>query len=168
MQMVSHGVMTALFFGVIGMIYQRTHTRQISELGGVLYQAPFIGSAFLIAGLCSLGLPGMSGFVSEMTIFVGSWERAGIFYRVATLIACSSIVITAVYILRAVGSVIWGEVRNKAVKNMTDATPSERLASVLLIAAIFLIGTCPFWVIRLIDSDSLVIAQRLLTQAFQY
>lgn len=152
MQMVSHGIMTALFFGVIGMIYQRTHTRQIKELGGVLKQAPFIGSVFLIAGLCSLGLPGMSGFVSEMTIFVGSWERTGLFYRVATLLACSSIVITAVYILRAVGSVVWGAVRSKAVLSMTDATPAERLASILLVAAIFLIGTCPFWVVSLINN----------------
>lgn len=111
----------------------------------------------------------MSGFVSEMTIFVGSWERTGVFYRVATLIACSSIVITAVYILRAVGSVIWGEVRNKAVRTMTDATPAEKLASVLLIAAIFLIGTCPFCVIRLIDSDSPgQLPNGLLTQTFQY
>lgn len=168
MQMVSHGIMTALFFAVIGMIYQRVHTRQMDELGGVLRQTPFIGSVFMLAGLCSLGLPGMSGFASEMTIFVGSWERTGLFYRIATLLACASIVITAVYILRAVGSVIWGAVRNKAVLSMTDATPVERLASVLLIAAIFLIGTCPFWVVRLIDSDSLAIASRLLTRVFLY
>lgn len=164
MQMVSHGVMTALFFGVIGMIYQRTHTRQVNELGGVLQQAPFIGSVFLIVGLCSLGLPGMSGFVSEMTVFTGSWERTGIFYRIATVLACASIVVTAVYILRAVGSVIWGAVHTKAVEGMTDATLSERVASVLLVAAIFIIGTCPFWLVRLIENDSLSIARRLLTQ----
>lgn len=152
MQMVSHGIMTALFFAVIGMIYQRTHTRQFDELGGVLQKAPFIGSVFLLAGLCSLGLPGMSGFVSEMTIFVGSWERSGLFYKIATLVACSSIVITAVYILRAVGRVVWGEARSKAVQAMTDATPVERLASVLLVAAIFLIGTCPFWMVSLINN----------------
>lgn len=168
MQMVSHGIMTALFFGIIGMVYQRTHTRQINELGGILHQTPFIGSMFLIVGLCSLGLPGMSGFVSEMTVFVGSWERTGLFYRIATVIACASIVVTAVYILRAIGSVIWGSVRNEAVKKMVDATPSERVASILLATAIFLIGTCPFWVVRLIENDSLAIARRLLTQAFQY
>lgn len=167
MQMVSHGIMTALFFGVIGMIYQRTHTRQIHELGGVLQKAPFIGSVFLLVGLCSLGLPGMSGFVSEMTVFVGAWERTGVFYRVATLLACASIVVTAVYILRAVGSVLWGTVKSDAVKVMTDATPVEKLASVLLLAAIFLIGTCPFWVIRLIENDSLGIAGRLFTEALQ-
>ena len=167
MQMVSHGVMTALFFGVIGMIYQRTHTRQINELGGILHQTPFIGSVFLIVGLCSLGLPGMSGFVSEMTIFTGSWERTGLFYRIATVLACASIVVTAVYILRAVGSVIWGAVRTETVRKMTDASWSERFASLLLVAAIFLIGTCPFWIVRLIESDSFAIARRLLTQAVQ-
>ena len=103
-----------------------------------------------------------------MTVFVGSWERTGLFYRIATVIACASIVVTAVYILRAIGSVIWGSVRNEAVRKMADATPSERVASILLAAAIFLIGTCPFWVVRLIENDSLAIARRLLTQAFQY
>ena len=76
MQMVSHGLMTALFFAVIGMIYERTHTRQVNEMGGLLKTMPFISTVLFITGLCSLGLPGLSGFVAEMTIFVGSWEHA--------------------------------------------------------------------------------------------
>src|SRR5207249_2956895 len=102
MQMVSHGLMTALFFAVIGMIYDRTHTRQVSEMGGLMKVTPFISTVLFIVGLCSLGLPGLSGFVAEVTVFVGSWEKAGTFYRVATIAACLSIVVTAVYILRAV------------------------------------------------------------------
>jgi NADH-quinone oxidoreductase subunit M len=70
MQMVSHGLMTALFFAAIGMIYDRTHTRLVSQLGGLLKMMPFIGTVFFIAGLCSLGLPGFSGFVAEMTVFM--------------------------------------------------------------------------------------------------
>lgn len=165
MQMVSHGVMTALFFAVIGMIYQRTHTRQMDEMSGVLKQSPFIGSLFIIVGLCSLGLPGMSGFVSEMTLLVGSWERTGLFYRVATILACTSIVITAVYILRAIGKVVWGEVHHRTVAGISDATTSERLVGVLLVAAIFFIGSFPFWITQLLDADSLEIAKRLLASA---
>jgi NADH-quinone oxidoreductase subunit M len=162
MQMVSHGIMTALFFASIGMIYDRAHTRQVDELGGMLKQMPFIGSAFIISGLCSLGLPGFSGFVSEMTVFVGSWERTGIFYRVATILACASIVVTAVYILRAVGFAIWGTVTNKEYLKFKDASWSERSAAVLLILGILLIGLAPFLLTNLIDIDTTSIAQRFI------
>ena len=103
MQMVSHGLMTALFFAVIGMIYERTHTRQVSEMGGLLKRMPFIATVLFIVGLCSLGLPGLSGFVAEMTVFMGSWQHPELHSEeVATILACLSIVVTAVYILRAV------------------------------------------------------------------
>jgi NADH-quinone oxidoreductase subunit M len=154
MQMISHGIMTALFFAAIGMIYDRAHTRNADELGGMLKQIPFIGSLFMIAGLCSLGLPGFSGFVSEMTVFVGSWERVGMFYRIATILAGASIVVTAVYILRAIGTAIWGTVTNKEYLHFTDATWNEKLAAVLLVAGIIFIGIFPFWLTRLIESDA--------------
>src|SRR4029453_10560217 len=98
----SHGLMTALFFALIGMIYERTHTRDIRLMGGLMKVIPFLAVCYMIAGFASLGLPGLSGFVAEMNIFVGSFERASIFYKIATVIACASIVITAVYILRVV------------------------------------------------------------------
>jgi NADH-quinone oxidoreductase subunit M len=112
-QMVSHGLMTALFFAVIGMIYERTHTRMVAEMGGLMKVMPFVTTVMFIAGLCSLGLPGFSGFVAEMTVFMGGWERAGTFYRVATVLACMSIVVTAVYILRAIGSTAMGPITNE-------------------------------------------------------
>jgi NADH-quinone oxidoreductase subunit M len=161
MQMVSHGIMTALFFAAIGMIYERAHTRQADELGGVLKQTPFIGTAFIIAGLCSLGLPGFSGFVSEMTVFVGSWERTGMFYKIATILACASIVVTAVYILRAIGIAIWGTIKNKEFESFTDASWSEKTASILLILGIVFIGIFPFWLTKLIGSDVTVIFSAL-------
>jgi NADH-quinone oxidoreductase subunit M len=163
MQMVSHGLMTALFFAAIGMIYDRAHTRQVNELGGMLKQIPFIGSAFIISGLTSLGLPGFSGFVSEMTIFIGSWERSGIFYRGATILAAASIVVTAVYILRAIGFAIWGSVTNKDFLKLKDATWSERTATVLLVAGILLIGMAPFLFVHLIDMDTTTIYQKLIS-----
>ncbi len=103
MQMVSHGLMTAVFFAAIGMIYSRTHTREVARLGGLLKVTPFISTVFVIAGLCSLGLPGLSGFVAEITVFMGSWQNTGAWYRLATILACASIVVTAVYIFRATG-----------------------------------------------------------------
>ncbi|MDP4209563.1 MAG: NADH-quinone oxidoreductase subunit M [Bacteroidota bacterium] len=164
-QMVSHGVMTALFFATIGMIYDRAHTRQADELGGVLKQIPFIGTTFIIVGLCSLGLPGFSGFVSEMTVFVGSWEHPGVWYKVATILACASIVVTAVYILRAVGLAIWGTIKNKEFEQLKDARWNERLATVLLVVGILIIGLCPFWITKLVDSDSLIIFNKLISVA---
>lgn len=163
MQMVSHGIMTALFFASIGMIYDRAHTRQADELGGMLKQIPFIGTAFIISGLCSLGLPGLSGFVSEMTLFVGSWERTGLFYRIATIMACASIVVTAVYILRAIGFAVWGSIRNKEFLLLKDATWSERTAVILLVAGIVLMGVAPFLVTSLVDADTSAIYSRFLS-----
>src|SRR6201995_5303778 len=89
MQMVSHGLMTALFFAAIGMIYDRTHTRIASQLGGLLKIMPFISTVFVLAGLCSLGLPGLSGFVAEMTVILGSGGRSGTLYRLGLgLVRC--------------------------------------------------------------------------------
>ena len=144
MQMVSHGLMTALFFAGIGMIYDRAHTRQVAQLGGMMKVMPFISTIFVIAGLCSLGLPGFSGFVAEMTVFMGSWQNADTFYRLATIAACASIVVTAVYILRAVGSAIMGPIENKEFFSLRDASWNEKLAAGILIVGIVAIGVAPF------------------------
>ena len=168
MQMISHGIMTALFFAAIGMIYERAHTRMAGDLGGMLKQMPFIGTAFIIAGLCSLGLPGFSGFVSEMTIFVGSWERTGIFYRVATILACASIVVTAVYILRAIGFAIWGTIKNKEFALLKDASWNEKAASILLVIGIVLIGVFPFLLTKLIEGDTLTIFNKIMSIALAH
>ena len=144
MQMVSHGLMTALFFAAIGMMYSRTHTRLVSQLGGLLKVMPFISSIFIIAGLVSLGLPGFSGFVSEMTVFVGSWQNPNMWYRIATILSCASIVVTAVYILRAAGSSVMGPIKNDHYQSLTDALWNERLAAVVLLSGIVVIGMAPF------------------------
>ena len=161
MQMVSHGLMTALFFAVIGMIYDRTHTRQVAQLGGLMKMMPFISTVFVIAGLCSLGLPGFSGFVAEMTVFMGSWEKADAFYRIATIIACASIVVTAVYILRATGKAIMGPIINEEHLSLADATWNEKLAAGLLILGIIVIGIVPFLLKDLINPGTEVIIQKI-------
>lgn len=160
-QMVSHGLMTALFFAAIGMIYERTHTREISQLGGVLKTIPFIGTVYMIAGLCSLGLPGFSGFVAEMTIFMGAWQRPELFYRVATILACASIVVTAVYILRAAGKAVMGPINKEEYNHLKDARWNEKFASALLIVAILAIGITPFLIMDLISPGTQLIIQNL-------
>jgi len=163
MQMVSHGLMTALFFAVIGMIYDRTHTRQVAQLGGMMKMMPFISTVFVIAGLCSLGLPGFSGFVAEMTVFMGSWEKADAFYRIATIIACASIVVTAVYILRATGKAIMGPVVNNEHLALGDANWNEKLAAGLLIVGIVIIGIAPFLLKDLIELGTEIIINKVAT-----
>lgn len=145
LQMISHGLMTALFFALIGMIYGRTHTRMINEMGGLMKVMPFLGVAYVIAGLASLGLPGLSGFVAEMTIFVGSFQHTDTFHRVVTIVAVSSIVITAVYILRVVGALLFGPIKNDHYLHLDDAKWYEKLSTVTLILAIAAIGIAPLW-----------------------
>ena len=161
MQMVSHGLMTALFFAVIGMIYDRTHTRQVSEMGGLLKTMPFIGSVLFIVGLCSLGLPGLSGFVAEMTVFMGSWENPDRFSRIATILSCLSIVVTAGYILRAVGKVAMGPIRTDFAA-LPDASWNEKLAAIVLVVGILAIGTAPFWLNDLVNPATEIIKQKLM------
>lgn len=143
MQMLSHGLMTALFFALIGMIYGRTHTRDITKMGGLMKIMPFLAVCYVIAGFASLGLPGLSGFVAEMTIFVGSFEHADMFHRVFTIVACCSIVITAVYILRVVGKLLLGPVQDEHHLALNDAEWWERTATVTLIVSVAAIGCFP-------------------------
>lgn len=150
LQMISHGLMTALFFALIGMIYGRTHTRMINEMGGLMKVIPFLSVIYVIAGLASLGLPGLSGFVAEMTIFVGSFQHTDTFHRVATIVAISSIVITAVYILRVVGILLLGPIKNDHYLDMKDAQWFEKLSTVTLVIFIAIIGLTPFWLSNLI------------------
>ena len=143
MQMLSHGLMTALFFALIGMIYGRTHTRDIRLMGGLMQIMPYLCVCYVIAGMASLGLPGLSGFVAEMTIFVGSFQHIDLFHRIFTIAACCSIVITAVYILRVVGKILFGPVQDKHHLELTDATWWERLSTVTLIVSVAAIGCFP-------------------------
>jgi NADH-quinone oxidoreductase subunit M len=162
LQMISHGLMTALFFALIGMIYSRTHTRMINEMGGLMKVIPFLSVAYVIAGLASLGLPGLSGFVAEMTVFTGSFQNPDLFHRIATIVAVSSIVITAVYILRVVGRLLLGPVTNDHFSELPKAQWYERLSTVSLILVIAAIGIAPLWLSNTILNSLQPIIERLL------
>lgn len=155
LQMLSHGLMTALFFALIGMIYGRTHTRDIREMSGLMKVMPFLSVCYVIAGLANLGLPGLSGFVAEMTIFVGSFAVNDVFHRTLTIIATTSIVITAVYILRLIGKVLYGNVENAEHLKLTDATWDEKLTLICLIVAIAGLGLMPWGVSNMISESVL-------------
>ncbi len=145
LQSLSHGFMTALFFALIGMIYSRTQTRDIYKLGGLLKVIPFISVIYVIVGLASLGLPGLSGFVAEMNIFVGAFQHEDMFYRVSTIIVVSAIVVTAVYILRAAGIMLMGPIKNEAYLNLPKVTWYEKTGILLLLIPIVGMGVAPLW-----------------------
>lgn len=145
LQSLSHGFMTALFFALIGMIYGRTHTRDIHKLGGLLKVIPFISAIYVIAGMASLGLPGFSGFVAEMNIFVGAFQHEDLFHRVATIVSVSAIVVTAVYILRVVGTMLMGPIKNEEYLTLEKVTWYEKIGILLLLIPIVGIGVAPLW-----------------------
>ena len=151
LQMLSHGLMTALFFAVIGMIYHRCGTRDVRRLGGLMKIMPFLAVAYVVAGLANLGLPGFSGFVAEMNIFVGSFENPDLFHRTCTIIACTSIVITAVYILRVVGKILYQQVPDQAYYKLSDASWDERIAVGGLIFCVAGLGMAPLWAQNIIN-----------------
>ena len=161
LQMLSHGLMTALFFALIGMIYGRTHTRDIREMGGMMKIMPYLGVCYMIAGFASLGLPGLSGFVAEMTIFFGAFQDGDMFHRIFVIAATTSIVITAVYILRVVGKLILGPVQNEHHLELTDATWWERLSTATLIICLAGIGFFPNWINETIQQSFVPIINAL-------
>lgn len=161
LQMLSHGLMTALFFALIGMIYGRTHTRDVRKLGGLMKIMPFLSVGYVIAGLANLGLPGFSGFIAEMTIFVGSFANNDTFHRTATIIACTSIVVTAVYILRVVGKILFQKVADPHYETLTDATWDERVAVCCLIFCVAGLGMAPLWASNVINDAVIPIIDQL-------
>lgn len=161
LQMLSHGLMTALFFALIGMIYGRTHTRDIRDMGGMMTIMPYLGVGYVVAGLASLGLPGLSGFAAEMTIFFGSFEHSDTFRRVLTIAATCSIVITAVYILRVVGKLLFGAVQNEHHRELTDASWEERLSTATLMISVAIIGCFPNFFINIISDSFLPVVKAL-------
>ncbi|MBP7793125.1 MAG: NADH-quinone oxidoreductase subunit M [Candidatus Goldbacteria bacterium] len=155
-QMVSHGIMTGLFFALVGMVYGRTHTRIITDMSGLSKVMPKFAAFFVMTGLCSLGLPGLSGFVAEITTFIGAFKV----YPVVTLICVTSIVITAFYVLRVVQMIFFGPLKEEF-KDLKDAGPVEFISLFILMTFIVLAGVYPFYFMKVIYSAVLPISQKL-------
>ncbi len=148
-QMFSHGVMTALFFAVTGMIYDRTHTRQIPELGGMAKVMPVAMVGFIIGGLVSMGMPGFSGFVAEFPIFMGVWGEQWL----VAVIASISIVITAAYIMMNIRKVFFSPMPEEIEKHhIGDITFLDKVAIVTLCFFMVIIGLFPAVMVPMVES----------------
>lgn len=147
-QMFSHGVMTALFFAVTGMIYDRSHTRQIPELGGMSKVMPFAAIGFIIGGLVSMGMPGFSGFVAEFPIFMGVWGSRWL----VAVIASISIIITAAYIMRNIRQVFFGEIPEKLAGHVGDITVLDKVAIVTLCVLMVGLGLFPGLMVPMVET----------------
>jgi NADH-quinone oxidoreductase subunit M len=139
MQMFSHGVMTALFFAVVGMVYDRAHTRDINQLGGLFKKMPWAAMGFIVAGLVSMGMPGFSGFVAEFPIFMGVWQVA----PVVAIIAILGVIITAAYILRVITKVFFGEIPVALEGQVGDVSVMDKVVIGLLVIFMIGIGVVP-------------------------
>jgi len=149
-QMFSHGVMTALMFAVVGLVYDRAHTREIPKLGGFIKVMPLAGIAFIIAGLVSMGMPGFSGFVAEFPIFMGLWQSQPI----VAIIAAISIVITAGYIMRVIGRVFFGEMPEEFKGHITPINNFDKIALVILSGILILVGVYASIIAPLVESGA--------------
>lgn len=155
LQMFSHGAMTALFFGCVGMVYDRAHTRDIPSLGGFVKKMPWVAVAFVIGGLTSMGMPGLSGFIAEFPIFQGMWAASqnvslqigGFtltnYYSIIVIISALAIVITAAYVLRVTGTVFFGEFDAKKFPEVGDIAVTDRIILILLGAPLIILGVYP-------------------------
>ena len=157
LQMFAHGVMTALFFAVVGrMVYERTHTRQLPELGGMAHIMPFAALMLIIGGFSSMGMPGFAGFFAEFNIFVGVWER----FPIVALLAAISIPITAAYILRVTRQVFFGEVSNPHFFELPKLTWQEYTAGAILATLIIAVGIFPDLMHPLVNSGVSPVVER--------
>ncbi|MEL7674772.1 MAG: NADH-quinone oxidoreductase subunit M, partial [Chloroflexota bacterium] len=164
LQMFSHGVMTALFFACVGMVYDRAHTRDIPSLGGFAQKLPLVAVAFIIGGFVSMGMPGLSGFVAEFPIFVGLWNGPVVdpiaswptdtfnYYGLIAIVAALGIIITAAYVLRVVGQVFFGEFDEARFPGVTPITIFDKVALGLLVFWLVLLGVYPKVMAPMIES----------------
>ena len=152
-QMFSHGVMTALFFAVVGMVYDRAHTREIPKLGGFRKFMPLVAVSFIIGGLVSMGMPGFSGFIAEFPIFLGLWQKAPI----VAIIAVLGIVITAGYIMRVIRGVFFGEVPKEFEGHITPINTFDKVALYLLSGILILVGVYPAVIAPMIETGAISI-----------
>ena len=138
MQLFTHGTITGLLFLGVGLVYDKAHTRYIPDLGGLANRMPLVAVAFLIAGLASLGLPGLSGFVSEILIFFGAFRA----YPWPTALAVLSIILAAGYVLWMMQRTMFGP-RLERFDSLTDASFVEAVPLVLLVISIVAVGVYP-------------------------
>ncbi|GKU27572.1 NADH dehydrogenase subunit M [Clostridium folliculivorans] len=164
-QMFAHGIMTALFFTLIGNIYNKAHTREIAKFGGLIHQMPRVAIGFIIAGFASLGLPGLNNFVAEFLIFLGSFSKTTklfsmIPFKVISILAILGIVITAIYVLKVVQETFFGP-RKKEWDHLEDAKGIEMIPIIMLSSVLIFFGIFPSPLINIIHSGVIPLINRV-------
>lgn len=152
LQMLSHGFLTGLFFACIGMIYGRTHTRMVDEMGGLMKSIPLIGVCFVIAGFTGLGLPSLSGFAAELPIFMGALRANNIIVQITAVLAILSITTTAVYVLQATNKMLSGPL-NPKFEYLPKPTTQEKIVLGIYLVCLFGVGLCPGWISKFLDTS---------------
>jgi len=147
MQMFSHGVMTALFFSIVGMVYDRAHTREIDRLGGLVKKMPWAAIGFIVGGLVSMGMPGFSGFVAEFPIFMGAWRTAPI----VAVISILGILITAGYIFLVIRRVFFGDLPENLAM-VPDVTIKDKIVIGALSLVMIGLGWFPSLMVPMVES----------------
>jgi NADH-quinone oxidoreductase subunit M len=140
LQMLNHGVSTGALFLIVGFIYERRHTREISEFGGLAKQMPIFAVIFMIVTFSSIGLPGTNGFVGEFLVLLGAFESN---MRVYAIIASSGVILSAVYMLWMFQRVMFGELKNPKNQVLKDLNAREIALILPLIFLIFFMGVYP-------------------------
>jgi len=155
LQMWSHGIMTACFFSVVGLIYDRAHTRQIPELSGWSKYFPLATLAFVVGGLVSMGMPGFSGFVAELQIFMGLWKGPFFgqvwYYPIIAILSITGVVLTAAYVLRVVQQVFFGEWDPHKWHDLRPNNWGDKLALVTFTSLMVLVGLFPSVLMNMIS-----------------
>jgi NADH-quinone oxidoreductase subunit M len=139
LQMINHGVSTGALFILVGMIYERRHTRLIADYGGLAKPLPVYAAFFMIVMLSSIGVPGTNGFVGEFLILLGSWS----YNKVFAILAATGVIFAACYMLWMYQRVFFGKVTNPANEKLTDLNLREKFVLVPLVIMIFWIGLYP-------------------------
>lgn len=160
-QMVNHGLSTGLLFMLIGMIYSRRHTRQISDYGGIKKQMPVFAMFFLLATLASVGLPGLNGFIGEFLILTGSFKSAILGSGAFAVIAAVGVILSAVYMLPMFQKVFLGEITHDENKSLADLSAREVAVSAAMILFIVWIGIAPKPFMQLSDLTTKQIVERV-------
>ncbi len=162
-QMVNHGLSTGALFFLVGVIYERTHTREISYYGGIAKIVPVYATALLIASLSSVGLPGLNGFVGEFLILLGSFKSTVLNSWWFTVFAASGVIFAAVYLLWMYQRVVFGEIKNEKVRNLTDMNKRELLVFVSLLIFIVWIGIYPSTFLKVSERSTQKTIERVFT-----
>ena len=149
MQMFTHGIITGALFLLVGVIYDRCHTRDVNAFGGLMTKVPIYTGFLAVTSFASLGLPGLAGFISEFLVFLGSFET----YRVFTALATIGAVITAAYFLNMMQKVLLGTFNTKWEHELTEINNREILAVVPLVILMFVIGVYPSPLINLMNES---------------